>query len=171
MSEHVGARRGRSALVVAAMVMAISLVAAAGADARTLGERNSQVRLAAKAQGAPLQFGKWTVFDFNGVGSVTILFTFQSDVPVLLRVTDAFCRGDEFTVFDRGAPIFGTLTVGTDPSCDDVPLVETGPLAWADQSYSKGKMLLPAGRHRVKMKATESPFGFGSGFVRIDKRP
>jgi hypothetical protein len=171
MSEHVARLRGRTALAVAFTMTAILLASAARADARTLGERNSQVRVAAKAQSAPLQFGTWTVFDFGGVGSVSILFTFESKVPVLLRVTDAFCRGDEFTVFDRGLPIFDTSTVGTDPSCDDVPLVDKGPAAWGDQSYSKGKMLLEPGRHRVKMKVTEGPFTFGSAFLRIDKRP
>jgi hypothetical protein len=168
MSEHAFRLRGRWALVVASAMATIVLVSAARADARTLRERNTGV--AALAQ-APLQFGKWTEFDVGATGSVSNIFTFRSAVPVLLRVTDAFCRGDQFTVLDRGVAVFDTSNVGTDPSCDDTPSAETGPVAWGDQSYSKGKILLEPGRHRVKVKITDSPFGGATGFLRIDRKP
>ncbi|MDX6594257.1 MAG: hypothetical protein QOJ13_3453 [Gaiellales bacterium] len=164
---------GRRATLVALMVTTF-LVVAANAEAKTLKELNTRPAAAAKAVVAapvPLEAGTWTVFDVGGTGSVSVVYTFRSTTPVLLRVTDAYCRGDEFTVYDRGLPIFDTSTVGTDPSCDDKPNLSRGPGAWADQSYSKGKFLLEPGRHRVKMKITDSPFGAASAFLRVDPKP
>ena len=118
-----------------------------------------------------LQFGVWTDFEVGETGSVSTAYRFFSPTPVLLRVTDALCRGDEFRVLDHGYPVFDTSTVGTDPSCDDSPFLDTGSAAWLDQSYSKGKFLLGPGSHSIKMRITDSPFGGASAFLRIDKKP
>jgi hypothetical protein len=118
-----------------------------------------------------LSFGVWTEFDVGGTGSVSAAFQFFSRSPVLLRVTDALCRGDEFRVLDHGYALFNTSTVGTDQSCDDTPFLSTGSAAWLDQSYSKGRFLLEPGGHSIKIRITDSPFGGASAFLRIDKRP
>ena len=160
------------AMLVALIVMAAFLVAATRAEAKTLKELNTRAAVAkAAAAETTLPTGTWTTTDVGGTGSVSAVVTFESSTPVLLRVTDAFCRGDEFTVYDRGVAIFDTSKVGTDPSCDDMPRITRGPGAWGDHSYSKGKFLLEPGRHRVKIRITDSPFGAASAFLRIDPKP
>jgi hypothetical protein len=144
---------------------------APSADAATPSERNGGPAVATTTATQSLAFGVWTEFSFDQTGTATAAFTFFSRSPVLLRVTDAFCRGDEFRVLDHGYPIFNTSAVATDPSCDDSPFVGGPWEAWRDQTYSKGRFLLEPGSHRVKVRVTDSPFGGGGAFIRIDKRP
>src|SRR3954451_7062735 len=128
----VGWRRALAAAAVAATLLA----SASAADAGTLAARNSDgLTHASAARG--LAFGTWTVFDVGGTGTFSGVFTFRSSTPVLLRVTDALCRGDLFRAYDNGFALFNTSRVGTDTSCDDTPFLDTGGAAWLDQSYSK----------------------------------
>jgi hypothetical protein len=92
-------------------------------------------------------------------------------VPVLLRISDTLCRGDEFRVRDRGYTILATSDVATDRSCDDDPLRDGPAEAWFDPSLSKGRFLLQPGPHRVAIRVTNSPFGGGALRLRIDRRP
>jgi hypothetical protein len=165
-------KRSAFAVAAAAAVAVGPVAISSPAQAETLGERNGgQVGTAAVAPTQALAFGRWEVFEVGATGSRSVIFTFSSDTPVLLRVTDALCRGDEFRVFDRSFAIFNTTSVPVDPSCDDEPFVGAGPQAWADPSYSKGRFLLQPGHHRVRVQITESPFGAAGAFLRIDKRP
>ncbi len=118
-----------------------------------------------------MRFGVWTIFNVSGTGSTSAEYRFFSSSPARLRVTDAACRGDEFRVLDHGYGLFDTSTVGTDPSCNDVPALSTGSAAWLDQSYSKGSFLLGPGAHSITIRITDSPFGGAGAFLRIDKRP
>jgi hypothetical protein len=164
---------GRRLLAVGATAVIASgpLVVTSAAHGATLSERNGARTIAAAVTTQALAFGRWTHFQVAGTGSRSAVFTFSSDTPVLLRVTDAFCRGDEFRGFDRGFALFNTSSVATDPSCDDEPSVQSGAMAWADPSYSKGRFLLQPGSHRVRIQITDSPFGGAGAFLRIDKRP
>ena len=163
---------GRRATAVAAVAVLSScpLWTSPGAQAATPQDRNLRGS-SNEATAVGLPFGQWTWFDVGARGSRSAVYTFFSTTPVLLRVTDALCRGDEFRAYDRGYALFNTSIVGTDPSCDDEPHVERGPSAWLDQSYSKGRFLLQPGHHRVRVQITDSPFGGASAFLRIDKRP
>jgi hypothetical protein len=160
-----------SASAAALTAVCCSILGAPSVEAATPTDRNVRSQAAATAAAQQLSFGVWTEFSVGATGSETGTFTFYSATPVLLRVTDALCRGDEFRVFDRGFALFNTTTVGTDPSCDDEPFVTTGAEAWADHSYSKGKFLLQPGWHSVKIRITDSPFSSAAAFLRIDKRP
>jgi hypothetical protein len=157
--------------MLVALALASCLLAVAPADAETPRHRNvgQQVQASSAAQAIP--FGAWLHFEVGRTGSTTGAFTFFSGTPVLLRVTDAYCRGDEFRVFDRGFALFNTSIVATDPRCDDEPEAMTGGTAWRDPSYSKGRFLLQPGSHSVKIRITDSPFGAAGAFLRIDKRP
>jgi hypothetical protein len=141
------------------------------AAAATPHDRNLAQSTASSTAVQTLPFGAWTGFSVGDTGTTSGVFTFFSRSPVLLRVTDALCRGDEFRVFDRGFALFNTSTVGTDTSCDDEPFVDSPGAAWLDQSYSKGRFLLQPGSHSIKIRITQSPFGGASAFLRIDKRP
>lgn len=162
----------RRAIAVAAVTVMSSypLVASPSAHAATPQDRNMR-GFSGDATAVGLPFAQWTWFDVGESGSRSVVYKFFSDTPVLLRVTDALCRGDEFRAYDRGFALFNTSTVGTDPSCDDQPHVGRGPAAWLDQSYSKGRFLLQPGHHWVRVQITDSPFGGASAFLRIDKRP
>jgi hypothetical protein len=118
-----------------------------------------------------LRFGQWKTFFFGRAGSSSGPFTFWSRHPVLLRVTDGFCRGDRFRVYDHGFPILLTSKVGIDPSCDDIPRVTRPARAWLDPSYSKGRFLLQPGFHRVRIQAVTSPFGEGGAWLHARRKP
>jgi hypothetical protein len=156
--------------VITALALALCLLGVSPAEAATLQDRNNGPSLSSATQ-QTLSFGTWTGFSVGATGSTSATFTFSSRTPVLLRVTDGLCRGDEFRVLDRGFALFNTSRVGTDPSCDDTPFLDTGSAAWLDQSYSKGQFLLQPGFHSVRIRITDSPFGSASAFLRIDRRP
>ena len=164
--------RARKAWVLAVVLAgAVTLFAAVDAQAQTLQQRNTHVGVAASSTEQPLAFGTWTWFDVGSTGTSTPTFTFWSRTPVLLRVTDALCRGDRFKVYDHGLAIFKTSNAPIDPSCDDTPHLDTGSSAWHDPSYSKGKFLLEPGGHRIRIQIIQSPFGGASALVRIDRQP
>jgi hypothetical protein len=162
-------RSGRVRVACAAVLVALSIMlwtpTTAVAQPSGLKERNGAAT--ATATDTQLSFGQWTLFTFGGPGSFNFegAFTFWSRHPVLLRVTDGFCRGDRFRVHDRGFPIFLTSRVAIDPSCDDIPLVGLPSVAWFDQTYSKGAFLLQPGFHRVRIQAMASPFGGGAAWL------
>jgi hypothetical protein len=166
------AGRGTRRAWVLAVVLAgaVTLFAAVDAQAQTLKQRNTHSTVAASST-QPLAFGNWTWFNVGSTGTSTPTFTFSSRTPVLLRVTDALCRGDRFKVYDHGFAIFKTSSAPIDPSCDDTPHLDTGSSAWHDPSYSKGKFLLEPGGHRIRIQIIQSPFGSASALVRIDHQP
>jgi hypothetical protein len=101
----------------------------------------------------------WDESGFNIEGP----FTFSSTTTVLLRVTDDFCKGDVFRVYDFGAPIGQTSRVPVGP-CREV-----GPAAaFADPIYSSGSFPLAAGSHSIRIRAIVNPFGSGRGYLRVD---
>lgn len=100
-----------------------------------------------------------------------------------LEVTDAFCPGDRFEVIKLGtgglAPtsILNTTVVEYNHQvardiCDGFPVQcahsTTNPdVAFNDDLWSSGRVLMSAGNHSVLIKPTNSPYCSGAGFVRI----
>lgn len=117
----------------------------------------------------PLPFGQWVAFDAGTVGTFDEqgLFTFASQTPVRLRVTDGFCRGDRFSVLDHGVRVLTTSDVNVDGDCDRLPFATTGPEGWNDAGYSRGRLVLAPGRHRIRLRSVRSPFGGSTGFIEI----
>jgi hypothetical protein len=116
-----------------------------------------------------LPFGQWVAFDAGPAGSFDAqgLFTFRSDTKVLLRVTDAFCRGDRFRVLDHGRRVFTTSNVPVDSDCDRQPFATTGPEGWHDHGYSRGRHVFGPGRHRIRIRSLRSPFGGSTGWLEV----
>jgi len=108
--------------------------------------------------------------NLDGEGS-PIPFTFSSGTDTILRITDDFCRGDQFKVFDgtiEPVVIGTTLFVPTVP-CSGTGQDEQGPAAaFLDPTYSSGAFRLPAGSHAITIQVITSPFFGGRGYIRID---
>lgn len=171
--------RKRSALnqligiAVPVLVVTLSLTTSGTASASTsLRDKNTLARTTAKSDPA-LTFGQWRDFSFGKTGTWNSdgAFTFHSADPVVLKVTDGLCRGDRFRVYDRGSAIFVTSKVATDPSCDDTPFIFWPSGAWQDQTYSKGRFVLEPGWHKIRIKAVNSPFDGGSGWLKAIRQP
>jgi hypothetical protein len=111
----------------------------------------------------------WTSFSWLGT-SPTGPFEFASTRPVVVSVTDAFCRGDQFEVLDSGTPI-GTTTSVPVFGCDDPNLVEDPDVAFQDPSYSHGRFVLGAGSHSITIREITGVIGSGAGFLRVDTLP
>jgi hypothetical protein len=151
---HPPRRSGRLGTVAVATTLLALLLAPASAAA-------------ARQQARPLPFGQWVAFDAGTAGTFDAqgLFTFASQTPVRLRVTDGFCRGDRFTVLDHGRRVLTTTKVNVDRDCDRQPFATTGPEGWHDPGYSRGRIILGPGRHRIRIRSLRSPFGGSTGFI------
>lgn len=111
--------------------------------------------------------GGWAAFDWYGEGIVfnregPIRFTAAG--PVTLRVTDDFCAGDRFRIYDNGTelerPTFDvepSSSIGQDPST-----------AFADQRWSSGIYALEPGDHEIVVQVIENPWGMGRAHLRVD---
>jgi hypothetical protein len=109
----------------------------------------------------------WHVFSFGAAGSYASQgpFTYASGGITKVTVVDALCFGDEFAVYDNAAPIGSTNVVANEAGCSGV----TDPdAALADSRYSHGVFFLPAGAHSIDIQVTDSPFGSGDAFIRVD---
>jgi opacity protein-like surface antigen len=116
-----------------------------------------------------LPFGHWVRFGVGGQGTYDFqgVFTFQSDGPVRLRVTDGFCRGDRFGVLDHGHALFQTSDVPVDQTCLEQPFATTGSEGWHDSGYSRGSTPLGPGPHRIRLRSVLSPFGGSTGWLEV----
>ena len=151
-------RSGRLGTVsLALLVLALLLVPASAAGAR---QRPRQ-----------LPFGQWVAFNAGLAGTFDAqgLFKFTSEKRVVLRVTDAFCRGDRYRVLDHGHRKGTTSRVAVDSSCTRLPFASTGPEAWNEPGYSRIRLVLPPGHHRIRIRSLRSPFGSSTGFLSVHR--
>ena len=123
----------------------------------------------AKQRARHLPFGQWVAFNAGLAGSFDAhgLFKFSSQKRVVLRVTDAFCRGDRYRILDHGHRRGITTQVPTDLSCTRLPFASTGPEGWNEPGYSRVRLVLAPGRHRIRIRSLRSPFGASTGFLYI----
>jgi len=108
----------------------------------------------------------WSGGDGSFSGDV---FTFSSPGPTILRVTDDFCRGDRFRIFDNGVLVGDTSEVPIETGCS----AAVGPdAAFANPDvHSSGSFNLGPGAHTIAIQAIVSPFGGGRGYIRVDSVP
>ena len=132
--------------------------------------------LPASAAGAPqrarhLPFGQWVAFNAGMAGTFDAqgLFKFTSRQRVALRVTDAFCRGDRYRVLDHGHRKGTTSAVPIDTTCSELPFASTGPEGWNAEGYSRIRLVLQPGFHRIRIRSLRSPFGASTGFLFISR--
>jgi len=104
----------------------------------------------------------------SGAGNSVFLdepaWTFQSASSAVLKITDAFLKGDSFNVYDSGALILEMPTVLALGACGDNP----------DQCYgtdgiSYDSIILPAGDHSLTIQVAQSPSYAGAAYFRIDR--
>ncbi len=97
---------------------------------------------------------------FNNEGP----FTFTSTTSTILSVTDDFCYGDQFEIFDFSASL-GLTSGPTGTSCPP----EAGPdAAFASPNWSSGTFLLGPGSHSITIKVVQNPHGVGRGYLKVD---
>jgi hypothetical protein len=130
----------------------------------------------ASAAGAPqrprqLPFGQWVAFNAGMAGTFDAqgLFKFTSQKRVALRVTDAFCRGDRYRILDHGHRKGTTSVVPIDTECAQLPFASTGPEGWNAPGYSRIRLVLQPGFHRIRVRSLRSPFGASTGFLYISR--
>ena len=125
----------------------------------------------ARQHARPLPFGQWVAFNAGLAGSFDAqgLFKFTSERRVVLRVTDAFCRGDRYRVLDHGHRIGTTSLVPVDTTCSELPFASTGPQGWHAPGYSRIRLVLQPGFHRIRIRSMRSPFGPSTGFISINR--
>lgn len=113
----------------------------------------------------------WHMFSWPGGGqpfNVEGPFTFTSATPAVVSVTDAFCRGDAFRVYDNNVAIGDTSSVPIDTNCTQ-PAVVNADAAYSDTSFSHGSFLVPAGSHSITIQAIVNPqVNGGGGYLRVD---
>lgn len=91
-------------------------------------------------------------------------FTFSAPTTTLLNITDDFCPGDQFRVYDFGVSIGDTPPVAISYSC---PVL--GPAAASlNPAYSHRTFVLGPGSHSITIQAITNPFGGGRAYLRVD---
>jgi hypothetical protein len=104
-------------------------------------------------------------FQFRAKGSTTKAFEISSSFTVLLRVTDALCRGDRFALIEGSTVLGRTDRVRIDRGCDQNPLISQPDNAFDSATYSHGAFLLSPGDHKIRIRALASPFGGGGAWL------
>lgn len=110
--------------------------------------------------------GGWKEFIFGKAGSfVDACFTFHTQGPSTLRITDNFCTGDIFKVYDCGKLLFETSRA----RFDNCSTSTTNPdYAFESALWSSGRAHLRPGHHNITIKVVKSPYGAGGANIRVD---
>jgi hypothetical protein len=130
--------------------------------------------------------GPWYEFGFGATGSFAVNGSHtspssggnsvQADDPpwtftasaggVLLTVTDAFNKGDAFTIFDNAVSIGSTPLVAQGGVSVSDPAITV-----LDPTWSHAEFLLGPGSHSITIQALASPYDGGAGYFRADVIP
>lgn len=83
----------------------------------------------------------------------------------ILKVTDAFFRGDRFDIFNFNT-LIGTTSAASQSQlgCGNNP-----DICFADLLISKGTFNLAPGQYSLRIVPTNSPFGGGAAYFRVDE--
>lgn len=94
-------------------------------------------------------------------------FTWNHATPSLFSITDDFCTGDVFRIYDFGVNLGATSTPTIIGHCARV-----GPdVAFDDPKYSSGTFLLGPGAHSITIETIVNPFNGGQGWIKVDSAP
>jgi hypothetical protein len=109
----------------------------------------------------------WWVPFFWGQDGWSNVIPVSQPGPANLYVTDLYCRGDVFDVYDNGVLIGSTSMVAVDEECDDLPHRDNPRHAYLDPTYSSGLFELGAseGGHELRLRATQNFIGFGGAMI------
>lgn len=92
-------------------------------------------------------------------------FTFISESPTSLKVTDLGRTGDRFDVYDNDV-LLGTTSPST-PN-EDIDPVFDYEAAYASPLWSSGEFFLEPGSHSITILTVVDPVGMGAGALRVD---
>lgn len=102
-------------------------------------------------------------------------WVFTSTTVAKVTVTDAFCHGDEFRVYDKDVLLGETSEVASEfPACPFelfFPAIARADAALADPTFSQGVFFIAPGAHAIEFenKALWSDTSTGTGaFFRVD---
>jgi len=106
----------------------------------------------------------WNQFPFGPVNSVTPIM-FHLYRPGMMNLTDIYCSGDEFSIYDNGVCLGKTSQAifnqcASNSSNPDFTQLSAN---WSHGSYN----LLP-GWHNISIVVTKSPYNQGIGSIRVD---
>ncbi len=109
-------------------------------------------------------------FSFGGPKSYSYQsFFVKLHKTAFLSITDCYCPGDTFQVFDNGVPLLVTMNPEDGPYACEIPYYLTD--AWScfvGAYHSKGSAILNPGYHNITIATINSHLGGGTGFLRID---
>jgi hypothetical protein len=92
-------------------------------------------------------------------------WTLSLSGSAMLRITDAFLRGDSFAVYDKGQLRLTTPTVNLEDTCGMDPESCYG---LVDVSW--GSFILSPGEHSLTIRTVDSPYQEGgAAYFRIDR--
>lgn len=148
------------AAIGAAVVVAFAVAAGAGATTKITVDSGWQSFITGGGIDGASTAGPWV---------------FTSTTVVKVTVTDAFCRGDEFRVYDRDVLLGDTSDVVSEfPDCPFelfFPALARADAALADPAFSHGVFFVGPGTHAIEFenKALWSETSTGTGaFFRAD---
>lgn len=109
----------------------------------------------------------WNEFDFGVVNSYwDQMFSFSLTQTSVLRITDVYFTGDQFLVLNRGEIIGATST----PVATAYYTADTE-YAFVSDLWSSGEWILPPGDYLISGSVLASPYGYGTGYLRVDSMP
>lgn len=110
--------------------------------------------------------GQWHKFIFGKAGTeVEQRFVFTLRNKAFLDITDYYCPGDSFRVYDNGVCI-GRTPLKRANECKDKtldPQVAFKSDKWSHRSFELGK-----GKHIITIKVVRSPYCGGAGAIRLN---
>jgi len=154
--------------VVASAVLAVTALAGAQptASAAPLAKNNG-AKSVKPAPPPPVGAG-WQSFVVFEPEPVT--YSFETKVDVRVTITDAFCKGDAFTVLVDGKVVAVTpaVEVGGCPGLTDTSDPD---VALADPTYSHASFVIKKVKSTVSIVLSTNPFGGGGAYIRFDAEP
>jgi hypothetical protein len=162
--KHARRHRARNwklfAITGAALVAALAVIGVANATTKITVDSGWQSFITAGGIDGASTAGPW-VFTSTSVAKIT--------------VTDAFCHGDEFRVYDKDVLLGETSDVVSEfPACPFelfFPAIARADAALADPTFSQGVFFVAPGTHAIEFenKALWSETSTGTGaFFRVD---
>lgn len=106
----------------------------------------------------------WQLFLFTN-GGARMIFHISSPQPTILRITDAYCPGDSFAVYESKA-LLGVTPMPT-ATCEHFT---TDPhVAFNSTAWSHGEFRLDPGDRHIGVLVMTSPHTAGKAFIRADR--
>jgi hypothetical protein len=117
--------------------------------------------------------GGWLTSMFSALGPLDDSpFTFSSNRPMRLEITDTGCAGDQFRLTDNNNKLGDTNFVVPSRNCPGFPArpyVATPEEGWASKQFSHGTYTLLPGTHSINVSLITFPSGLsGDVGIRVD---